>query len=141
MSLLSRLPGRIQLSLRSLSPEDGERIPLYSSVRGSNHLVRWPIGDALQGIRDARQVIKQLVAHSRPLQDDRSPSVEVLNGPSRCHNQDNCTCDELFVTGYGESSAKNRKDMIREQFFLPAGAQLDNYMIGCLFAHSRQWIS
>ena len=31
------------------------------------------------------------------------------------------------------------KDMIREQMFLPAGAMVDNYFIGCLFAGRRQW--
>jgi len=66
-------------------PEDGKRIParlLCPSVRSGNHLVGRPIGDELQGIRDARQVMKKLVAYGGPVQDNSSFPAESLNGPS-----------------------------------------------------------
>jgi len=102
-------------------------------------LVHRAIRDAIESIRDPRQLIDYLVAHRGPLQNHSPPPAKLLHCPGGRRHDENQDRQELFTTCDGDRTAKEMKDMIREQFFLPAGAKVDNYFIGCLFAGRRQW--
>jgi len=133
----------IPISFDALSSKHGERNPPASrfvcfSAGRRNVLVHWPIGDAIECIRDPRQFIDDLVAHHGPLQNDCPPTAKLLHGPGCRRHDENHNRQKLFPACDGDRTAKEMIDMIREQFFLPAGAIVDNYSIGCLFARRRQ---
>src|SRR5260370_3852957 len=146
-SALKDEPPRMLMTLNSLSPEHGERNSpacrfVCFFVGRRKVLVQRPIRDAIKGIRDSRQLIDELVAHRRPLQNHGTPPAELLHRPSCRRNGEQDDRQQLFVTCDGDRAAKEMIYMIREQFFLPAGAILENYTsIGCLFARRRQWKS
>src|SRR6266852_1684256 len=140
-----------KLSIKSgflrLSPEHGERNPparrfvRLSAGRCRNDLVHRTIRNAIERVGDPRKFIDDLVGNRRPLQHDRTPPAELLHRPGCRRNDEDDNRQQFFTTCDGDGSAKEMKNMIREQMFLPAGAKMDNYSIGCLFARHRQWKS
>jgi len=135
---------RPSICLCGLAPEHRVRNPSRGLLwlpagRRRDHLVRRTIRDAVQGVRDARQFVYQLIAHRRFLHNDRSPAPELLHRPGSRRNDENEDCQELFIACDGDGPAEKVKDMVREQFFLPAGAPWNNYLfIGCLLVSQRQ---
>src|SRR2546425_402633 len=126
----------------SLSPKHGERdsarllrLPVR---RRSNVLVRGTIRDPFQRIRNARQLIHDLVAHRRPLHDHGAPPAELLHRPGGRRDDENYDREKLFTTCDSDRPAKKVKNMIREQIFLPAGAESNDYLIGCHFGADCQ---
>src|SRR5713226_8149513 len=106
--------------------------------RRSNVLVRGTIRDAFQRIRNARQLIHDLVAHRRPLHDHGAPPAELLHRPGGRRDDENYDREKLFTTCDSDRPAEKVKNMIREQIFLPAGAESNNYLIGCHFGADCQ---
>ncbi len=121
-------PAKISAYLYSLSPKHGERdsarlfrLPVR---RRCNVLVRGAIRDPFQRIRNARQLIHNLVAHRRPLHNHGTPPAELLHRPGGRRDDENYDREKLFITCDSDRPAKKVKNMIREQIFLPAGAEL-----------------
>src|SRR5260370_36108969 len=83
--------------------------------------------------------MEALVAHSGPLQNDSALSAKLLHCPGCRRGDQQMNRQELFMTCDGDRAAEEMINMIREQFSLPAGSIIDNYItIGCLFARCRQ---
>src|SRR6266700_4471332 len=135
-------PAKISAYLYSLSPKHGERdsarllrLPVR---RRCNVLVRGTIRDAFQRIRNARHLIHDLVADRRPLHDHGAPPAELLHRPGGRSDDEDYDREKLFITCDSYRPAKKVKNMIREQVFLPAGAESNNYLIGCHFGADCQ---
>jgi len=98
------------------------RPPVDSSVSLLGAAMYWSTG-RFESIRDPRQLIDDLVAHHGALQNHGPPPAKLLHRPRGRRHDENHNYKKLFLACDGDRAAKEMKDMIREQFFLPAGAE------------------
>jgi hypothetical protein len=64
------------------------------------------IRQAIERVRNARQLVYHLVTHGRPLQDHRPPAPELEHTPGRDSDDNEHDRQELVLTGNVDRSAK-----------------------------------
>src|SRR6266849_4983777 len=104
--------GNTRLALRG-------RLRLLLTLRcGSNRGIRRAIGDALEGVRDAGQLERNLVGSAGPLQHDDPFSAEVKSSPEQQTSRNRYEHHDDVVTRDGDASAGDCNQVVREQSFL-----------------------
>jgi len=77
------------------------------------------IGDTLESVSDAGQLVGNLVGSTRPLQHDDAFAAEVKSCPEHEPEHKRDKGHEDVVTREGEASTCDVNQVIREQCFLP----------------------
>jgi len=100
-------------------PLGGQLHLLLTPRRSCNGIIGRVIGDALECVRDARQLEGNLVGTARPFQHDDSFSAEVKGGPEQQPSHDGHEHHQCVVTRNGDASSCDGDQMVREQCFPP----------------------
>ena len=80
------------------------------------------ISDALECVRNSRQLERHLIRSARPLHHDNPFPAEVKSGPGHQPNHYRYTRHERIMTCDGEASTPDSNYVIQEQSVLPVGA-------------------
>src|SRR6266850_6657286 len=86
---------------------------------GCNRVIRRTIGDALERIRDAGQLERNLVGSAGPLQHDDPFSTEVKRSPEQQSRHNRHENHDQVVARDGDASAGESNQVVREQSFPP----------------------
>jgi hypothetical protein len=85
----------------------------------SNGAIRWTIGDTLESVSNAGQLVSNLVSATRPLQNNDAFAAKVKSRPEHEPKHERYKSHEDVVTRDREASTCDGNQVIREQCFLP----------------------